>query len=97
MQPYQAVAPALTVAQAQCSHSASLSDAELSMLDQPQPGVVELLVLRGEIGKSCDPTCLPSAGLAAWGWQLAVAPQQMLFSPFSCPHPGPGDEESSDP
>lgn len=31
------------------------------------------------------------------GKQLSEAPQQRLSSPSSCPHPGPGDEESRDP
>lgn len=48
-----------------------MGDAELSMLDQPQPGVVELLILWGETGESRDPARLPPVGLAARGWQAA--------------------------
>lgn len=84
MQPRQAGAPAPAAAQAQGSRSAGSGDAELPVLDQPQPGVVELLVLWGETRESCVSTQRPSAGL-----------ESSFASPSSCPHPA--DEESCQP
>lgn len=82
VQPRQAGAPALAAAQAQGSLcGAGPGDAELPVLDQPQPRVVELLVLRGETGESCDSAHRSSAGLASG-----------FASPSSCPRPP--DEES---
>ena len=89
MQPRQAAAPALAAAQAKRARSAGRGDAELSVLDQPQPGVVELLVLWGETGESREPARLPSAGLAARTWQAAVrgSPAEALLA-FLLPSPG---------
>lgn len=48
VEPGQAVAPALAGVQPHGSHDARRGQAELSVLDQPQPRVVELLVLWGD-------------------------------------------------
>lgn len=77
VQPGQAAAPAVAAAQAGGSRGASRADAELPVLDQPQPRVVELLVLRGQSGRAVTPLA-PPEGLAE------------ALPTSSCPHPAPG-------